>query len=190
MSHLPYKSRYRRHLDPMRTNPVRALSKVERDEAEARRTYEDYEEMAALGVYTARKNPKLAEALRAASNMALAAYTIGREVSGLAPLLSPAELRAKQRAEAEAAQAARAVEEERRREERRLRLEAEQREREERAATEAAEASAAAFVAAQRVATDNPALKERFSGLDFDDFDFEVSEVSEGASVQSPEGST
>lgn len=158
--------RRRLYNDPMRTNPMRFVGAVERAQAEARLLYPDYDEMAAIGVAAARKNPELRERLLATSNMALAAYAMGRHVSGLPVPLSPAEIQAQQQAEAQTkaeAQERKAAEREARAQAERERRAAERAEAQERDRQEQADANAAAL---QEVLGSN-ASAPRFNGLDF-----------------------
>lgn len=155
--------RRRLYNDPMRTNPMRFVGAVERAQAEARLVYPDYDEMAALGVAAARKHAELGEKLRAASNMALAAYTLGRAIAGLPVPLSPAEVQAKQEAEARA----KAEEREARAQAAREARERERAAAEEQARLAAIEASAKAMAEAQHIAANGPATS-RFSVLDIE----------------------
>jgi hypothetical protein len=142
------------------------VAAVERDQENARRIYADYDEMARLGVEAARNDSKLREGLKAAHDMAMYAYQLGRLISGQGPAPTPQEIKEREQAQAQAKR----EEAERLQAERIAQREAErvarQAEAEERARQAEAESSAQALAAAQRVASDAQAQTNRFTGLD------------------------
>lgn len=158
-------TRRRLYNDPLRTNPMRFVGAVERAQAAARLVYPDYDEMERIGVEAARRDPQFRERLLASPDMALTAYRIGRELSGLPVPLSPDEIRAQQQAEAQA----RRDEQERQETEARAQREADRAARraeaEERMRREQTEASAQALQEA--LAPDRSDVSRRIAGLDF-----------------------